>query len=163
MKNSRYIWPLLAFISLLTALSYPGKASATSWAYPFVVYEGYMYVVSEESVGEEEVEKEIGSVTQYSDMESLPGNFSNIYPVGTKYYSIKGVNAEDMIAVEESEGQYLKAERDGKYAPTIEGESSEEEGMKQVDLSMILIFFFGGLVVALVLFLIMRKGGKRER
>ncbi|MGM0836586.1 MAG: hypothetical protein ACQEV7_10535 [Bacillota bacterium] len=163
MKRRRYIWSLLIFFILLTALSYPGKTSATSWAYSFVVYVGYIYVVSEESVEEEVVEKEIGSVTQYSDMESLPGNFSNAFPSGTKYYSIKGVNTEDMIAVEESEGKYLKAEREGKYAPTIERDSSEEEGMKQVDLSMILIFFFGGLVVAIVLFLIMRKGRKRER
>jgi hypothetical protein len=95
-------------------------------------------------------------------MASLPGNFSNTYPIGTKYYSIKGVNAEDMIAVEESEGKYLKAERDGKYAPTIEGESSKEEEMKRVDVPMILIFFFGGLVVAPVLFLIIRKGRNRE-
>ncbi|MGD6830945.1 hypothetical protein ACQCT5_02190 [Sutcliffiella halmapala] len=162
MKRSRFKWALFISFTLFVALSYPGKASATSWAYPFVVYEGYMYVVSEESVGEVEVEKKIGSVTEYSDMESLPGNFSNIYPSGTKYYSIKGVNPEDMIAVEESEGIYLKAEREGKYAATVEGDSFEEEGMKQVDLSMILIFFFGGLVVALVLFLIMRKGRKIE-
>lgn len=162
MKKSRYIYSLLVFITMLTALSYPCKASATSWAYSFVVYEGYVYVVSEESVGEEEVEKEIGSVTQYSDMESLPGNFSNAYPVGTKYYSIKGVNAEDMIAVEESEGQYLKAERDGKYAPTIEGESSEEEEMKRVDVSLILIFSLGVLVFAGVILLIMIKGRSRE-
>lgn len=162
MKKSRYIWSILVFIIMLTALSYPGKASATSWAYPFVVYEGYIYVVSEESVGGEEVEKEIGSVTQYSDMESLPGNFSNTYPVGTKYYSIKGVNAEDMIAVEESEGNFLKAERDGKYAPTIEGDSSEEEGKEQVDLSMILIFSLALLVFAVVLLLVMIKGRNRE-
>lgn len=162
MIRSRYIWSILVFIIMLTALSYPGKASATSWAYPFVVYKGYVYVVSEESVGEEEVEKEIGSVTQYSDMESLPGNFSNTYPVGTKYYSIKGVNAEDVIAVEESEGQYLKAERDGKYAPTLEVESSEEEEMKRVDVSLILIFSLGVLVFAGVILLIKIKGRNRE-
>ncbi|WP_417897837.1 hypothetical protein ABN702_16340 [Bacillus haimaensis] len=162
MKKSRYIYALLIFIIMLTALSYPGKTSATSWAYPFVVYEGYVYVVSEESVGEEEVEKEIGSVTQYSDMASLPGNFSNAYPVGTKYYSIKGVSTEDMIAVEESEGSFLKAERDGKYAPMIEAESSEEEGMKRVDVSLILIFSLGVLVFAVFIVWIMIKGRKRE-
>lgn len=162
MKKSRYIYSLLVFIIMLTALTYPGKASATSWAYSFVVHEGYVYVVSEESVGEEEVEKEIGSVTQYSDMASLPGNFSNAYPVGTKYYSIKGVNSEDMIAVEESEGQYLKAERDGKYAPTIDGESLEEEEMKRVDVSLILIFSFGVLVFGGVILLLMIKGRSRE-
>ncbi|MFE7062133.1 hypothetical protein ACFVAD_08270 [Sutcliffiella sp. NPDC057660] len=162
MKTSRCIYSLLVFIIMLVALSYPGKASATSWAYSFVVYEGYIYVVSEESVGEEEVEKEIGSVTQYSDMESLPGNFSNAYPVGTKYYSIKGVNTEDMIAVEESEGQYLKAERDGKYASTIEVESSAVEEMKRVDVSLILIFSLGVLVFAGVILLIMIKGRRRE-
>jgi hypothetical protein len=83
MKRSRFIWALFISFILFAALSNPGMTSATSWAYPFVVYEGYIYVVSEERVGEEEVEKEIGSVGHYSDMETLPGSFSNAYPIGT--------------------------------------------------------------------------------
>jgi hypothetical protein len=63
--------------------------------------------------------------------------------------------------VEKSEGKYIKAERDGKYAPTIKGDSSEEE-MERMDFPMILIFFFVGLVVVAALFWIMRKGGNRE-
>lgn len=87
---------------------------ATSWAYLFVVWEGNIYVVSE---GEyvTEVEQVIGEVTNYSDMEQLGGNFSNAYPKGTKYYSIKGINSEDSIAIEVEGGNYLKAFREGPY------------------------------------------------
>jgi hypothetical protein len=64
-----------------------------------------------------DVEKEIGSVTKYSDMDSLTGNFSNTYKKGTKYYSIKGISTNEAIAVEEEEGIFRKAIREGEYEP----------------------------------------------
>jgi len=87
---------------------------ATSWAYQFVVWEENIYVVSE---GEyvTEVEQKIGEVTNYSDMEQLGGNFSNAYPKGTKYYSMKGIKTEDAIAIENEGGNYIKAIREGPY------------------------------------------------
>lgn len=103
---------LLSFL-LLTSLVLPSKSLATSWAYSFVVWDGYIYVVSDEQVTE--IGNEIGHVTKYSDMESYPGNFSNSFAKGTKYYSIKGISKNEAIAVEKSKGQYIKAYREAEY------------------------------------------------
>ncbi|MGD6831119.1 hypothetical protein ACQCT5_03080 [Sutcliffiella halmapala] len=106
----------LSFILLMTVifcLLLPTKQFA-SWAYSFVIYEGYIYVVSDEYVTE--IDKEIGHVTQYSDKEgTYYGNFSNTYKKGTKYFSIKGISTDTAIAVEDG-GKYIKADWDGEYA-----------------------------------------------
>lgn len=60
----RYIVTIFA-TCLLVALS-PNKTIATSWAYPFVVWDGYSYVVTDEYVTD--VGEEISHVTKYSDM-----------------------------------------------------------------------------------------------
>ncbi|HZH59346.1 MAG TPA: hypothetical protein VEY70_07200 [Metabacillus sp.] len=108
MKNFIIVLVTISFISI-QSVSY-----ATSWAYQFVVWEENIYVVSE---GEyvTEVEQEIGEVTNYSDMEQFGGNFSNAYPKGTKYYSIKGIKPEDSIAIEVKDGNFIKATREGPY------------------------------------------------
>ncbi|WP_018933422.1 hypothetical protein [Gracilibacillus lacisalsi] len=86
---------------------------ATSWAYPFVVWDDHTYEVVDESITN--IAEEIGEVTRYSDMETYSGNFSNAYPKGTKYYSIQGVSTEEAIAVEISPGEYKKAVRKGEF------------------------------------------------
>ncbi|SHM45425.1 hypothetical protein [Gracilibacillus kekensis] len=86
---------------------------ATSWVYPFVVWEGYTYEVLDEKI--KDVDGEVGSVTRYSDMETYSGNFSNAYKKGTKYYAIQGINTEEAIAVEVEDGIYKKAERRGPF------------------------------------------------
>jgi hypothetical protein len=48
-------------------------------------------------------------------MKSYPGNFSNTFEKGTKYFSIKGISSDEAIAIEESNGRYIKAYSDGKY------------------------------------------------
>lgn len=69
-----------------------------SWAYPFVVWDKNVYVVSDEVVIE--IDKQIGRVTKYSDKEgNYGGNFSNVYKKGTKYFSIKGISTDIAIAV----------------------------------------------------------------
>ena len=89
------------------------KNSTASWAFQFVVWDGYIYQLSDEYV--EDVVEEIGEVTKYSDMEgTYSGNFSNVYEKGTKYYAMQGISTEEAIAIEE-EGKYRKAIRDGKY------------------------------------------------
>ncbi|WP_430787290.1 hypothetical protein VBD025_16060 [Virgibacillus flavescens] len=98
---------------LLTSFA-PSKAMATSWAYPFVVWDGYIYVISDDEYATE-IGDEIGHVTRYSDMEQYSGNFSNAYKKGTKYYSIEGVSTDEAIAIEESDGRYIKANREEKY------------------------------------------------
>ncbi|CDQ40878.1 MULTISPECIES: hypothetical protein [Virgibacillus] len=97
---------------------------ATSWAYPFVVWDGSIYVVSDEYITQ--IHKEIGEVTMYSDMEQYSGNFSNVYEKGTKYYSIEGISTDKAIAIQENNGKFKKAIREAAYpyeeisaAPTI--------------------------------------------
>lgn len=98
---------------LLMLLLVPTVASATSWAYPFVVHNDAIYIVTEEVV--EEVDKKIGQVTYYSDMEQHGGNFSNHFPKGTAYYSIPNVAENEAIAVEQSTGSFVKATYEGPY------------------------------------------------
>lgn len=111
MKYFSYV----AIIFLACAyILFPMKSFA-SWAYEFVVWDGDVYVVSDEVVNN--VEKEIGHVTKYSDKEGTYfGNFSNVYPKGTNYFSIKGVSTDEAIAIQTKEGTYIKANNDGEYA-----------------------------------------------
>jgi hypothetical protein len=107
---------LLAFLLLFVWSSFflPNKSSA-DWAYSFVVWDGFIYIVSDEVV--DQVDREIGKVTKYSDMEgTYSGNFSNTYRKGTKYFSIVDVNTDDAIAIEDENGHYVKAIQDGIYA-----------------------------------------------
>ncbi|MGB5945703.1 hypothetical protein [Paenisporosarcina sp.] len=107
---------LLVFLFLFTWSSFflVNKSNA-DWAYSFVVWDGVIYVVNDEEV--EQVDREIGIVTKYSDMEgTYSGNFSNTYRKGTKYFSIVDVSTDDAIAIEDEKGHYVKAIPDGKYA-----------------------------------------------
>jgi hypothetical protein len=92
----------------------PASATATSWVYPFVVWDQHIYQITDEEVTT--VEKQIGKVTSYSDMGPLAGNFSNHYPKDTKYFSIQGIDPKTAIAVENTSGNYIKAINEGKYA-----------------------------------------------
>ena len=107
------VYKLMAVFYLSLLLVFPLKTSATSWANHFVVWNGNMYVVSDEHV--QKVENEIGAVTKYSDMKQYGGNFSNIYPKGTKYFTIKDIDTDIAIAVETADGEYVKAVNDGEY------------------------------------------------
>lgn len=112
--NSKKICHVGIILILSVSMLFPIKSFA-DWAYAFVVWDGYVYVVTDEQV--KGIDKEIGHVTKYSDREgTYSGNFSNTYPKGTKYYSIRGVSTEEVIAIQEKDGTYSKATRDGKYA-----------------------------------------------
>ncbi|MDF2557998.1 MAG: hypothetical protein K0R71_1826 [Bacillales bacterium] len=111
MKNLSLSYVIL-FILAITFL-FPSNIYATKWAYPYVVWNDYTYIVSEENVSE--IDSKIGKVTYYSDMEAHSGNFSNEYKKGTKYYSIKGISTDVAIAIEESDGRYVRANRKGKH------------------------------------------------
>jgi hypothetical protein len=119
------------------------KSFATSWAYPFVVWDGYIYIVNDEYVTE--IDKEIGQVTKYSDMYQQPGNFSNAYEKGTKYFSIKGISTDKSIAVEDGNGKYKKALREKEYtfgrtAEDVSEDNSSDMTARLLVLSTISIF-----------------------
>ncbi|MDM5336293.1 hypothetical protein QUF84_03475 [Fictibacillus enclensis] len=102
------------FALLLAVQSFSGSHVSASWAYPFVVWDHYTYSISEEYV--DQVGKEIGEVTKYSDQEgAYTGNFSNQYKKGTKYFEIKGISTDKAIAIQEPGGKYIKAIREHKY------------------------------------------------
>ncbi|MFC0476762.1 hypothetical protein ACFFHF_16290 [Robertmurraya beringensis] len=113
---------------------------ATKWVHPFVVWNGYVYVVSEQYVTE--VGNEIGEVTKYSDMEQYPGNFSNVFKKGTRYYSIEGINTKEAIAIQDVNGIYIKADREEKYTF---GDMTEEDS-EQTDK-----YLFSSVIVLVIL------------
>lgn len=141
---------LVLFFTSITSFLMPGKSFA-DWAYLFVVWDGYTYVVSDEYVTE--IDKEIGHVTTYSDTEgTYSGNFSNIYKKGTKYYSIKGIRTDEAIAIQEKDGKYKKATREGEYA------GSKKEFLEPGSHTVIIGILFLLLVVAIGFYFVEKRG-----
>jgi hypothetical protein len=138
MKVKHLLSVVLACI-LIISFIFPNKPLATSWAYSFVVWDGYIYVVSDEYVTE--IDSEIGKVTKYSDMEQYSGNFSNVYKKGTKYYSIKGISTDDVIAIQDDDGKFKKAVREAEY--TYTGEKLDFSGAVVGFFVIFLIIIFG--------------------
>ncbi|WP_342561152.1 hypothetical protein NST84_15855 [Paenibacillus sp. FSL R7-0345] len=113
MKKSLFL--LIVFCLAGTLLTV--RAVHADWANRFVVNEGKSYLISDKRVDAEQVDSMIGQVTKYSDEEgTYSGNFSNYYPKGTKYYSIKGVNISEAIAVNPGNGTFIRADYSGEYA-----------------------------------------------
>lgn len=112
MIKKKLMFGILLLTSLLLMIV-PANIGATSWVFPFVVWNDSVYVISSESVTD--VGKSIGKVTSYSDMEQFGGNFSNIYEKGTKYYAINGISTDIAIAVEEYTGRFLRADYESAY------------------------------------------------
>lgn len=127
----------LLLVGLLCTLIVPSKSLATSWAYSFVVWDGYIYIVNDEYVTE--IEKEIGKVTRYSDMYQQSGNFSNVYEKGTKYYSIKDVSTDEAIAVEDGSGKYKKAVREKEYTFGKTGDDVSEDKSSDMTATLLIL------------------------
>lgn len=85
------------------------SVQALSWAYPFVVWKGNVYEVTDEKVSD--IGDVIGKVKRgTNDMTGeYFGDASNMYPKGTKYYELIGVSPEKAIAVEVKENVWQKA------------------------------------------------------
>lgn len=149
MKHYRFTSKLLALAFIVFCIL-PSVSLATSWSYPMVVYEGSIYEVTDKTVAD--IDKEIGKVTSYSDMESLPGNFSNEYEEGTKYYSIKGVDTDETIAVETANGEYKEAVNKGEY--TTSADEKEDNTLYIV---------LGVVVVVLILLAFIFLGRKKRK
>ena len=82
---------------------------ALSWAYPFVVWKGNVYEVTDEKVSD--IGDVIGKVRRgTNDMTGeYFGDASNAYPKGTKYYEVIGISPKIAIAVEVGENKWQKA------------------------------------------------------
>lgn len=98
---------LLVFLLFTTQQS----THALSWAYPFVVWKGNVYEVTEEKVPESEIGKVIGKVKwKANDMSGeYFGDASNMYTRGTKYYAINRISAKSAFAVEVQKNEWQKA------------------------------------------------------
>ncbi|WP_442599872.1 hypothetical protein [Neobacillus sp. D3-1R] len=87
------------------------SVQALSWAYPFVVWKGNVYQVTDEKLTSSHIKKRIGFVeTEPIEMTgNYYGNASNAYTIGTGYYEIIGVPYNTAIAVRIGDREWLKA------------------------------------------------------
>lgn len=99
-------------VTIVLIVSISTSVHALSWAIPFVVWKGNVYEVKEEvTLESSQIGKRIGKVkTQPNDMSGrYYGNASNIYPIGTAYYEIKGIATGKAIAIKD-DGKWIKAD-----------------------------------------------------
>lgn len=87
------------------------SVQALSWAYPFVVWSGNVYEVTDEEVIDSLTGKLLGEVkTKPNDMTGYYyGNASNLFPKGTEYFEISGISTSTAIAVKKEKGKWVKA------------------------------------------------------
>lgn len=102
------------FLILLVLI--PLHSASADWASRFVVFSNDIYEITDESILPRDIDQKIGHVTRYSDHEgTYRGNFSNTFPKGTAYYSIKDKDTKEVIAIESKQNTYLKAINKGHY------------------------------------------------
>jgi len=123
-KGATHLKRMLLFALTVFALSGCGQtqsrptqtASGTSnsWAYKVVNWHNHNYKLTSEHV--KVVGRQIGSVTNYSTVESTPqtGTFSNFFPVGSKLFSIPKFPTSTAFAVQTKDG-YVKLVDTGVY------------------------------------------------
>ena len=107
----------IPFLTIILVFLISSSVQAFEWAYSFIVWDGKEYEVKEEEIiAESQIGKKIGKVkTQpyyYSDRSEAMkhyGNASNIYPIGTEYFEIKGISPSTAIAVK-VDNQWIKAD-----------------------------------------------------
>jgi hypothetical protein len=89
-------------------------------------------------------------------MEQYPGNFSNFYKKGTKYYSIAGSSTDEAIAVQDGFGEYKKAIREKEYtfvgtAEDLSDDSIKEEKFNFSNVSATLLVLFSIIIFSILL------------
>ncbi|GIN70235.1 hypothetical protein J14TS2_07100 [Bacillus sp. J14TS2] len=74
-----------------------------------IFFQGNVYVAQDIQV--EKVDKKIGTIKYHSTKEedSTDENFSNYYEVGTDIFKISNIDTTEAIAIEVSNGYYIKA------------------------------------------------------
>lgn len=101
------ILPIICVFCFITT----SFVQALSWAFPFVVWKGNVYEVTDEVVHKEEIGKQIGEVKRMPN--EMTGNYfgdaSNAFSKGTKYFEIKAISSKEAIAVEAEEAEWVKA------------------------------------------------------
>ncbi|MFJ9465768.1 hypothetical protein [Viridibacillus arvi] len=140
MKGNRcLIFTILFFFALLSS----STVHAQILSYPFVVWDGKVYEVSEVVLLDEKIGNVIGKVnTKPNDSSGdYYGNASNMFEIGTKYYEISGVSMADVIAVENEKGHFIQADYVEK---AIEQPMSMlQKGIVNVSIFAILIMILG--------------------
>ncbi|MCR8658790.1 hypothetical protein [Paenibacillus endoradicis] len=108
---------LLLLISLwLVSTFFVIESIHADWAHKFVVNDGKSFIISDNPIETDQIGSKIGKVTSFSDEEGTYwGNFSNYYPKGTEYYSIKGVDIDEAIAIKVNDESFVKANYNGEY------------------------------------------------
>ncbi|MEK5396835.1 LPXTG cell wall anchor domain-containing protein [Paenibacillus nitricinens] len=138
----KFVIVILTIVALM-----PMRSMNADWAYSFVVYAGDIYEISDdELIPSNEIDKKIGQVKRYSDHEgTYSGNFSNTYPKGTPYYSIKNIDPKEIIAIKTHEAEFVKAINKGQYANG------------QLESKTIWISILGSLIIVLLIIWIMKR------
>ena len=84
--------------------------SSQSFPYPLVKWNNQIYRITTETI--EEVESQLGEIEHYSleeNEEKTEDKYSNYFQKGSKVFSIKDEDPNEMIAIEKGENEYVKA------------------------------------------------------
>lgn len=110
---------VLTILSMsLIACSNASETDEKDWSHNFIIWEGDMFIPTEEVVTESDLEIELGQVNSFSDNEvsNIDTNliFSNYFAEGSKIYKIVGVKTSESLAVKEG-STLTKLIYNGKY------------------------------------------------
>ncbi|NEZ00125.1 hypothetical protein [Heyndrickxia shackletonii] len=100
----RYFFSVIIVVFFLM-----GCSSSTSWAFEFIRYNDVNYKVTNEEIKSKNLGEKIGEVKYYLKKEQDGKDMSsNIYPKGTEFYRINGIDKSDAIAVKDDNGKIIK-------------------------------------------------------
>lgn len=109
---------LFLFIStFLYGCTSESKSSNADWNANFVVWKGHNYIATNEVVDKNTLGAKVGTINNSSSNEidvKKGETFSNIYPVGTEIYEIKGIKNTKSLAVK-NQDEFVKINYNGEY------------------------------------------------
>jgi len=107
---------LLALVSFLVACSAP--SGGPDWSHQFIVWDGDMYIISDDMIDESDLEMELGKVEKYSSRETNHENndivFSNHFSEGATIFKMIEVKESESLAIKQGE-MITKLNNNGKY------------------------------------------------
>ncbi|MCJ7840119.1 hypothetical protein MUB24_04165 [Lederbergia sp. NSJ-179] len=110
---SKFLWLIILLVLPIYGCGNNEVSNGTSASFAYeksIVFNGNLYVGQDEEVNK--IERKIGVINYYSDKEeeySNKDNSSNYYDSGTNIYEISGMDISKAIAIEISNGHYIKA------------------------------------------------------